>query len=78
MAIKIDMEKAFDRMEWDFLLAIMLKLGFYPTWVNWIWICVSSTSFSVMINGSPFGLFTSTRGLHQGDPLSPFLFILGT
>jgi hypothetical protein len=56
----------------------MLKLGFHPTWANWIRICVSTTSFSVLINGSPFGLFTPTQGLCQGDPLFPFLFILGT
>jgi hypothetical protein len=57
MAIKIDMEKAFDRMEWDFLLVIMAKLGFHPIWINWIRVCISSTSFSILINGSPFGFF---------------------
>jgi hypothetical protein len=78
MAVNIDMEKAFDKMEWDFLLIIMEKLGFHPKWINWIRICISTSSFSVLLNGSPFGIFRPSQGLLKGDPLSPFLFILGT
>ena len=78
MAIKIDIEKAFDRMEWNFILAILSKLGFHSTWINWIRIYITSPSFSILINSSPFSHFTPERGLRQGGPLSLFLFIFGS
>ena len=76
MAIKADIEKAYDRVEWSFILLILQQFGFHPIWVNWISQCISSSSFSVLLNGSPFGRFTLYRGLQQGDPLLLLLFLL--
>jgi hypothetical protein len=73
---KLDMEKTYDHVNWNFLLYLLRRCGFGEKWCMWIKQCISTTRFSVLINGSPIGYFGSSRGVRQGDPLSPFLFVL--
>jgi hypothetical protein len=71
-AVKLDMAKAYDRVEWNYLRCIMIKLGFREALVKLIMKCVETVRFSVRVNGSLSNIFSPTRGIRQGDPNSPF------
>lgn len=76
MILKLDILKAYDLVDKNFLIEVLEKFGFSSNQVNWIKSCISTPKFFVLVNGTIQGFFSSTRGIKHGDPLSPFLFII--
>ena len=76
MALKLDISKAYDCVEWQFLQRIMEKMGFPAVWTERVMSCVTTPSFSILVNGKPYVMVHPSRGIRQEDPLSPYLFLL--
>lgn len=76
LVMKLDLIKAYDQVSWDFLCLILFQIGLSLEATNWIMGCVNYVNFVVLVNGEPTICFKSSRGLHQGFPLSPLLFLL--
>ena len=74
--LKLDLEKAFDRVDWNFLEKVLRQKKFSAKWTAWMMGCLKNPKFLIFINGKPRGRIIASRGIRQGDPLSPFLFLL--
>lgn len=74
--LQVDLTKAYDNVNWEFLINILKALNLPPIFINWIWVCISTPSYSIAYNGELIGFFAGKKGIRQGDPMSSHLFVL--
>jgi hypothetical protein len=76
MLLKLDLSKDFDKLSWQYMKSLLTAFGFSNEWISWTMSLISSSFFSILVNGVPSQPFSPSRGIRQGDPLSPFLFVI--